>query len=104
MILGIRTIADIIADASALDFLDILNGVKIDAILIVNPAVGIAQSDNLGAKSLGFFGCVDGDVARTGNNHRLVFQRIAELCQHFLYEINKAVASRFRTGKRTAVG
>src|SRR5690606_20065866 len=100
----VRMLADVFLDPLALHFLEPLHRVQLDAFRIVHVAVGIAAGDHLGAELLGFLDGVDGHVAGTGHDDRLAGEGVVLRLQHFVDEVDAAVARRFRAAEAAEAG
>jgi hypothetical protein len=64
---GRRTGCGIRVKTSALDFLDFLEKLYVDALFVVDPAGGIRAGDNLGAHLLSLLYRVNRNVSGAGN-------------------------------------
>ena len=104
MILGFRMVVQVFLDSLAFDFLNLLDGSKVNTVLIVNIAVGIGHSHNLSTECGCLLVCIDSHVARTGDNDGLALEGIALVVQHLFGEVAETVAGRFGTCKAAAVG
>ena len=89
-------------DAGALNFLDLLHDLKVDAVFVNDIAGRVAHCDDLAAQLGGFFICVDGDVAAAGNNDLFAFEGLVGFFQHFLSEVAKAVTGCLGAGEGAA--
>ena len=104
MILRAGNPGGVLLDAAALHFLDLLDHVQLDAVLVVDVAVGVAHGDHLRAHLRGLFTGIDGHVAAAADHHGLAGQGLAVGLQHVLDEIAQAVAGGLRPGQTAAVG
>ena len=103
VVLGLGMLIDVLLDALALDFLEALDGLEIHAVLVVDPAVGIAHGDDFAASCVTFSFGINGYVARTGNDNALAGKRFAlDGLEHFFHQICKAVAGSLGAGQGTA--
>src|SRR5439155_18908931 len=73
-----------------------------DAVLVVNEAAGIGHRHHLGAHAVQFLGGVLRSVAGSGNGANLAFEAFTAGLEHFLSEIDGAVAGGLRTNERPA--
>lgn len=94
----------VLLDPLSLHFLDLLDDVEVDALLVHDVAVGVGKRDDLCAQLLSLLGRVDGDVARAGDDDGLALELGARALEHFLREVAEAVAGRLGTDEGTAVG
>ena len=69
VVLGVGMGVHILLDAAAAHQLDLLHAVQIDAVLVVDVAVGIAHGHDLRAQLGGLLVGEDGHVARAGDHH-----------------------------------
>ena len=92
----------VLLDAAALDFLDVLDDVQIDAVGIVDKAVGVGHGDDLGAQLGRLLAGVDRYVARAGDRDRLALERGALVREHFVHIVAQAVAGGLGAGERAA--
>src|SRR5699024_2389985 len=67
----------VLLDAAAADLLQVLDVGQVDAVGVVDVAVGVAHGDHLAAQLGGLFAGVDGHVARAGDDHRLAGKAVA---------------------------
>ncbi len=104
VVFGIGTIVFVLGQAGALDLLDLLDGIQIQTLGVINPAGGIAHSDNLGAQLHGLLRGVDSYVAGAGNGDGFAIQAVAVVLQHSVGEIQKAVTGGLSSYQRAAVG
>ena len=99
-----RYALSILLDAAALNFLDVLNNIQVDAVRIVDEAVGVGHGNNLSAQLGSLLASVDCNVAGTGDCNSLALKRSALVCEHFLHVVAQTVAGSLGTSQRTAVG
>ena len=71
MVFGTRNTLRVLLDAAAVAELDVLDDVELDAVRIVDVAVGIGGGDDLRAEGLGLLGGEDGHVAGAGDDDGL---------------------------------
>src|SRR5271157_5150331 len=76
----------------------------VDAVGIVDGAVGIGQGNRLRAQIEQLLDGVLRDVAAAGDQAHFAFQFIFASLQHFLREVHAAIAGGFGTNQRTAPG
>src|SRR5208337_103757 len=74
----------------------------IDAVGIIDHAVGIGNRDRLRAEVKQLLDGVLGDVAAAGHQADLAVERVLAADQHLFCEVHAAVAGGFRTDQRTA--
>ena len=93
MVFGTRNTLGVFLDAAAVAELDVLDDVELDAVRIIDVAVGIGGGDDLRAEGLGLLGGEDGHVAGAGDDHGLAFEGIVlQDAQGFLGVVAQAVA------------
>src|SRR5271166_3827867 len=95
----------ILANAAALHVLQFHDPgqlLTIDAVRIVDYAVGIGDRDRLRAEIKQLLDGVLRDIAAAGYQAGLAIERFFAGLQHFLREVHAAVAGGFRTDQRTA--
>ena len=81
---------------------EILELLGIDAILVVDGAIGIGHGDDLGAPLDQLLDRVLRHVARSGDGAHLALQRIVAGFQHLFGEVDCAVPRRFGPHQRAA--
>ncbi len=104
-VLGALELLDVLADAAALDVLELHDPrelLAVDAVRIVDRSARIGQSDDLGAEVEALLGGVLRDVTGTGNGADLAFERVAFDLEHFLGEVDLAVAGGLGPDQRAA--
>ena len=89
-------------DAGTLDFLDFLDDLVVNAVLVHDVAVGVAHGDNLAAHLGSFLVCIGSNIAGAGDDHTLALKALASISQHFLGKVAQAVAGSLGTGQGTA--
>ena len=95
----------ILLDAAAADFLQVLDVGQVDAVGVVNIAVGVGHGDDLGAQLGSLLTGVDSDIAGAGDDHGLALEAVvAHALQSLSGEVAQAVAGSLGTGQRTAEG
>ena len=105
VILGLGMLVYILLDALALNFLDALDGGQVHAVLVVDPASGIAHGDHLAAQLRDLFVGVDGHVAGAGDDHALAGEGFAlDRFEHLVHQIGQAIAGGLCAGQGAAVG
>ena len=103
-VLGGGHIVQIGLDAGALDFLDFLDDLVVNAVLVHDIAVGIAHGNDLAAQLGGLLIGVDGHVAGAGDDHLRALKALAVGLEHLIGEVAQAVAGGLGAGQRAAVG
>ena len=103
MILRVRAALDVLADAGTANLLDILNQIQVNAIRIVDPTGGIAQSDHLRTEFHRLLRGINRHVAGAGNAHRLTGHIDTVGLEHLPGEVQQAEAGRLLTGERAAI-
>ncbi|SPC23247.1 conserved hypothetical protein [Cupriavidus oxalaticus] len=83
------------------DFSQLLGG---HALRVVQHAAGVRQRQHLGAQLDRLLGSVLRHVARAGDQHAQAVERAAATVQHFLREVDGAVAGGFRSHQAAAIG
>ena len=86
-IFGGGNIVQIGLDAGALDFLDLLDDLEVDAVFIHDIAVGVAHGDDLAAQLRGLLVGVDGHIAAAGDHDPLAVEGFAVGREHLLGKI-----------------
>ena len=104
MVDGVGLGGDVLGQTGATDLLDVPEQGDVDAVGIVDVAVGVGDGDDLRAVLLGLLDGVDGDVARAGDADRLPGERLALVLDHVEKEVDGTVTSGLGTGERAAVG
>ena len=104
MVLGRGVGVHILPNPLALHFLELLDGGQVNAVTVVDIAVGVGHGHHLGAELGGLLAGVDGHVAGAGDHHRGAFKAAASVPEHVVGEVAKAVAGGFRPGQAAAVG
>ena len=103
MIFGARHTLGVFLDAAAVAQLDVLDHVELNAVRIVDVAVGIGGGHNLRAEGLSLLGGEDGHVAGAGDDHGLAFEGIVAQHAHCLGGvIAQAVTGGFGTSQGAA--
>ena len=103
VVLGVGTIDLVLGQALSLDLLDFLQRGHVDALGIIDPAVGIGAGDDLRAQLLGLLDGVDGHVAGAGDGDGLAFHAVAVAPEHLVGDVQQAVARGLGAGQRAAV-
>jgi len=104
VILGLRVLGDVFADALALDLLEALDEREVDAVLVVDEAVRVGHGDDLRAQLRGLFARVDGDVAGAGDHDGLALEALVRGLEHVVGKVAQAVAGGFGSREAAAVG
>ena len=95
----------VLLDAAAADFLQILDVGQIDAVGIVDVAVGVGHGHDLGTQLGSLLAGVDRNVAGTGDDHGLALEAVvAHALQSLSGEVAQAVAGSLGAGQRTTKG
>ena len=94
---------NIFLDAATANFLDFLDDAQVNAVLVIDIAVGIGAGYNLGTEFLGLLDGVGGNIAGAGNNNGLILVVNACISQHELGEVQETVASSLGAGQAAAV-
>ena len=103
MVFGGRNALGVLLDTAALDLLDLLDHGDVDAVRIVDIAVGIGHGHDLGAQLLGLLRGVDGHVAGTGDHDGLALEGVvAQHAQGFLGVVAHAVTGGLGAGQGAA--
>src|SRR5690554_4783619 len=101
-VLGVFVELSVGADPATLHFLDALQGLQVDALLMDDNALGIGAGNDFGAQLVSFLDGVNGYVAGTRNHHGFAFQGVTTGFQHFVGEEHGAVTGGFGTGAAAA--
>ena len=101
---GVGARLGVLGQAGAAHLLDVDQSGHIDAVGIVDPAGGIGTGDGLGAQLPCLLNGVGRHVARTGNHNGLALKGLAVAAEHFVRQVQQAVAGGLGTGKAAAVG
>ena len=103
MVLGARNALGVFLDAAALDFLDLLDDLDVDAVRVVDVAVGVGDGDDLGAQLLSLLSGVGGHVAGAGDHDGLALEGVvAQHAQGFLGVVAHAVTGGLGAGQGAA--
>ena len=70
-------------DAGTLDFLDFLDDLVVNAVLVHDVAVGVAHGDNLAAHLGSFLVCIGSNVAGAGDDHTLALKAATETADDY---------------------
>ena len=95
----------VLLDAAALDVLQLHDErqlLGVDALRVVDGAVGVGEGDALAAELVDLLDRVLGDVAGAGDRDGLALERIAARGQLLLREVDRAVARRLGTDEAAA--
>ena len=103
MVLGRWLRINILLDAAAAHFLDLLHESQVDAVLVIYIAVGIGACHNLGTEFLSLLNSISSNVAGAGDNNGLILVVKTCISQHQLGEIQEAIAGSLGTGQAAAV-
>ena len=96
-----RNCLNILLDTAAANFLDFLDNIQVDAVLVNDVTVGVRQSNNLCAQSSCLLGSVDCYVAGTGDNNGLALEGSTMILQHSVNQVAQAVTGSFGTSQGT---
>ena len=103
VVLGARNALGVFLDAAALDFLDLLDDLDVDAVRVVDVAVGVGDGDDLGAQLLSLLSGVGGHVAGAGDHDGLALEGVvAQHAQGFLGVVAHAVTGGLGAGQGAA--
>src|SRR5699024_10222418 len=91
-------------DARALDLLDLLHHLVVDAVLVDDIAVGIAHRDDLAAQLGGLLVRVDRNVAGAGDDDLRAVKALAVGLEHLVRKVAQAVAGGFGARQAAAKG
>ena len=95
----------VLLDAAAAHFLQVLDVGQVDAVGVVDVAVGVGHGHDLGTQLGCLLAGVDGHVAGTGDDHGLALEAVvAHALQSLSGEVAQAVAGSLGAGQRTAEG
>ena len=95
----------ILLDAAAADFLQLLDVSQINAVGVVDVAVGIGHGNDLCAQRLSLLAGIDSNIAGAGDDHGLALKAVvAHTLQSLGGEVAQAVAGGLGTGQRAAEG
>ena len=95
----------IFLDAAAADFLQVLDVGQVDAVGVVDIAVGVGHGDDLGTQLGSLLTGVDSDIAGAGDDHGLALEAVvAHALQSLSGEVAQAVAGSLGAGQRTTKG
>src|SRR5699024_9425131 len=78
------TTVDVLADAPALDLLELLEEVEVDPVLVDHVAAGVRRRDRGSAELLDLLDRVDRDVARSGHDRLAPVEAVVACRQHLL--------------------
>src|ERR1022692_4571187 len=102
---GLLEFAGVLLDAAAAVILQLHDKgelVAVDAVGVVDGAVGIRQGNRLRAQIKQLLDGVLRDVAAAGDQTYFAFQRVFASLQHFVGEVHAAIAGGLGTNQRTA--
>jgi len=74
----------------------------VDAVGVVDKAVGVGRGQHLGTELVEFFNAVERHVARTRDQRGLARNVLAGRAEHVLHEVHRAVAGRLGADQRPA--
>ena len=95
----------VLLDAAAAHFLQVLDVGQVDAVGVVDVAVGVGHGHDLGTQLGCLLAGVDGHVAGTGDHHGLALEAVvAHALQGLSGEVAQAVAGSLGTSQRAAEG
>ena len=104
MVLRARLAVCIHLDAGPLHLFNLLDQVQVDAVLVIDIAVGVGHGHHLAPQLGGLLTGVDGHVARAGDNHIGPLKALAGGPYHVVGEIAQAIAGGLLPGQGAAVG
>ena len=103
MIFCLRMHLYILLDTATPHLFNLLDCGKVNAVFVINIAVGIVHSHHLGPVLGSLFAGIDGHIAGAGNHHRFAFKGVAVVTQHGIRKIAQTIAGGLRPGQRTTV-
>ena len=101
-ILGVFAELGVAGEGRALDFLDLLEGVEVDAARMVDAAARVAGGHGFGAELVQLFDGVDSHVAGAGHGAGGAFQIYVAGLEHVGGKVDAAVPGGFLAGQRAA--
>ena len=104
-VLGRGVFLDVLADAAAVDVLelhDVVELLAVDAVGVVDVAVGVAHGEDFTSELQHFLGAVLCHVSGTGDEHGLALDALAACAEHGAQEVDVAVAGGFGADERAA--
>ena len=104
MVLGTRNAVSVLLDSRSLDLLDLAENLEVDAVRIIDIAVGVRAGDNLRTKLLCLLDGILCDITGTGNDDGLSLQLLAGTLDHLIGDVNETVAGCLRTSEGTTEG
>ena len=105
MVLAAGDLVRVDTDACAALLLDVEQHVKVDAVGIIDVALGVAHRDDLAAELGALLRAVLRDVAGAGHDDLLALEAVvSQVLEHFVGEVADAVTGGLRAGERAAVG
>ena len=105
---GVRTLVDVhrerdsLVVAGALHVVDTLEHLVVDAVGVLDPALGVGAGKDLTAELGNLLDGVDGDVAGAVDDHVLALEGVAVALEVLVDEVGEAVAGGLGAGKRAA--
>jgi hypothetical protein len=84
----------VVLEAAALHFLERLDRLEVESLLVDDVAVAVAHRDDLAAELVDLLQRVDGDVAGAGDDGLHPLEALLLAFQHLLDEVGAAVAGR----------
>ena len=103
MVLRFRADGHILPDALALHLLQLLHQRQVDAVGVVDKAVGVGHGDHLGAQGRGLFAGVDGHIAGAGDGYLGALKAAARVLEHIVGKVAQTIAGGLGSGQRAAV-
>ena len=91
-------------DASSSLLLDVEQNLEVDAVGIIDVALGVAHCNDLAAELDALFCCVLSNIAGAGDNNGLTLEGLAVVMQNFVGEVADAVAGSLGTSEGAAIG
>ena len=95
---------DTLVVAGALLVVDVLEHGVVDAVGILDPAVGVGAGQHLAAELGDLLDRVDGDVTGAVNDDVLALEGVAAALEVLVHKVGQAVAGGLGTGERAAKG
>ena len=104
VVLGTWNAVCVLLDSRSLDLLDLAENLEVDAVRIIDIAVGVRAGDNLRTELLCLLDRILCDITRTRNDDGLSLQLLAGTLHHLIGDVNKAIAGCLRTSEGTTEG
>ena len=93
MVLGTRNAFCVLLDSRSLDLLDLAENLEVDAVRIIDIAVGVRAGNNLRTELLSLLDRILCDITGTGNDDGLSLQLLAGTLDYLIRDVNETIAN-----------